>query len=156
MSSHREKNRTECQGSRAAASSPGVAMGPLLLSRAVLPAEAYRPLVAVAEVSLPRFPGHLDCGDDVARRGVLDGSTIPAGVPPSTTPFGAPPRSSWRAASSTARCPSTSTGFSTCPSRAYQVPPGWPVGDAGLREAFNRQQQMDVAAHLLTDPLAMG
>jgi len=32
-------------------------------------------------MSLPRFSGHLDCGDEVAQKGVQDGHTIPQGVP---------------------------------------------------------------------------
>ena len=32
-------------------------------------------------MSLPRFPGHLDCGEFVAQRGVQDGYPIPTRVP---------------------------------------------------------------------------
>ena len=32
-------------------------------------------------LSLPRFPGHLNCGEILAQRGVQDGYTIPGGVP---------------------------------------------------------------------------
>ena len=31
-------------------------------------------------MSLPRFPGHLDCGDSVAQGGVRDGNEVPSGV----------------------------------------------------------------------------
>ena len=35
----------------------------------------------VEAVSLPRFSGHLDCGDAIAQRGVQDGYEVPARVP---------------------------------------------------------------------------
>ena len=41
------------------------------------------------KVSLPHFPGHLDCGDEVAQKGVQDGHAIPGRVPPASGGVGA-------------------------------------------------------------------
>ena len=41
------------------------------------------------ELSLPHFPGHLDCGDEVAQKGVQDGHAIPGRVPPASGGVGA-------------------------------------------------------------------
>ena len=47
-------------------------------------------------MSLPRFPGHLDCGEFVAQRGVQDGYPIPTRVPSARGRVGAAPLCSRR------------------------------------------------------------
>ena len=46
-------------------------------------------VLLVVLLSLPRFPGHLDCGDSVAQGGVRDGNEVPSGVPSTSGRAGA-------------------------------------------------------------------
>ncbi len=50
------------------------------LADAEMPGKDYEATYASDEVSLPRFPGHLDCGEVVAQGGVRDGYEVPSGV----------------------------------------------------------------------------
>ncbi len=44
--------------------------------------EGEEPVLVETLVTLPRFSGHLDCGEILAQEGVQDGHTIPGRVPP--------------------------------------------------------------------------
>ena len=56
-------------------------LGDIALDAVTYPPEALHEFITNAVLSLPRFPGHLDCGDSVAQGGVRDGYEVPTRVP---------------------------------------------------------------------------